>query len=253
MRPILLMLLRQVQLASLQIENEGAECWWECNAQAGHCPSHCGSVGACCRSGFDVGEIACNYGTSGCANNHCCTMTALVQPLHPPSPQPSSPQTSPPSPEPSPPPPPQPSVPPPSPAPLPPPPCPGSPEPPSSPLPPGPPPLPLRPPSPLPLSPPPPCPPQPPQPPLPPPPSPTPPSPPPSPPPPTLPPFLPIPPVSPPPPAVLPEGDCWSACSAASGHCPGFCGHDDAACCRKNHESAGARLSIPPAPAQRTT
>ena len=47
---------------------------------SGGCPSFCGTAGACCRSGFGLGEAACEYGKSGETDSHVCVRAKVLPP-----------------------------------------------------------------------------------------------------------------------------------------------------------------------------
>ena len=116
--------------------NSNSECWNDCSHRGGACPGFCGTGGACCRPGYDIGDAACSFGyfaSSVCPEQHCCRAAwtqqhaAEPQPVaaRPPPPPPPSLLRQPPSllrqPPPPPPPPPPPRRPPPPPPPPPPP------------------------------------------------------------------------------------------------------------------------------------
>jgi len=54
------------------LDHLGNDCWNACGKHTGACPGYCGASGACCRFSYDVGNIDCGYGRSGCQDRHCC-------------------------------------------------------------------------------------------------------------------------------------------------------------------------------------
>ena len=73
----------------------GEDCWDGCGQQSGYCPTFCGSLGVCCRIGWDD-TPECVDVTGGHSSGHTCVAPAPSSP--PPSPSQPPPPPTPPSP-----------------------------------------------------------------------------------------------------------------------------------------------------------